>query len=382
MADATEVIAGIDIGHSKIAVAVGKSSGDGVSFIGAGSSPSKGLRRGSINNMESLLESIQEAVHKAHEICGASIDSVYAALPGSDMRSIRSHGICSIKGSEVTCKDVERALDAAMSPSAPLDREFIHIIPQEYRLDDQEEIENPIGMFGCSLEAMTFTVTAPVALSQRVVKCCKQAGLTVKDIVLNQLASSEAVLTGDEKKSGVVMIDIGSEFTKMAFFIRGFPANAWDLSLGSVHISNDIAIGLRISPQQGEEVKKKYGCALKSLITPGETVDVPDFNGKGPRTFPREELTEIIQKRAREILLSAREELTKYGVEAQALSCVVLTGGGSLLKGLPELASGIFERSVRVGTPQGLSGLTQQPLDPTYAAAVGLVLRGFSQVKQ
>lgn len=382
MNEQPKIIAGLDIGHSKIAIVVGKAGDEGFSFIGSAASPSQGLRRGAIINLESMTDAIRKAVQGAEAACGVKIDSVWTAISGSEIRSILSHGIVPVSGREVGPADVEKAIDTAMNVAVPLDREVIHVIPQDYIVDDQEEIENPIGMSGIRVEAMIRIVTGSVMQAHHLIKCVNKAGLSVIDMVVDPLASAEAILTAEEKRSGIVLIDIGAELTKVATFSKGFLAGLACLNLGSDHISNDIAVGLRISPQQGEAVKKKDGCALQSLIGQEETIDLPDFMGKGPRNFARKDLVDIIHKRALEILLRARDEVTKSGVEPQDITSVVLTGGGSRLKGLPELASGIFERSVRLGVPMVARDLTDRIQDPSYATAIGLVFRAARERRQ
>jgi cell division protein FtsA len=370
------LIVGLDIGTTKICAIVGQMVEDGVDIIGVGTSPSKGLRKGVVINIESTVESIRRAIDEAEAIAGGSITSVYTGIAGGHIRGINSHGICALKDKEVRAADVEKAIDAAQAVAIPLDREVIHVIPQEFVVDEQDGIKDPIGMSGVRLEAKVHIVTAAVTSAQNIVKCCNRAGLNVNDIILEQLAAAEATLTQEEKDLGVAIIDIGGGTTDLAVFSGGSLVHTSVLSIGGNHISNDIAIGLRTPLIDAEKIKQRFGCALSSMVGREETIEVPSVGGRSDRIISRQILSEIVEPRVEEIFTLIKQEIVKSGYEDMIASGVVLTGGSTLLEGMPELAEQVFNLPVRRGVPKGIGGLVDVVKNPLHATGVGLVLYG------
>lgn len=376
MAKKENVIVGLDIGTTKICAIVGEIVEDGIDIIGIGSAPSRGLRKGVVINIESTVESIRKAVEEAEAICGLEINSVYTGIAGGHIRGLNSHGICALKEKEVRPVDVEKAIDAAQAVAIPLDREVIHVIPQEFVVDEQDGIKDPIGMSGVRLEAKVHIVTAAVTSAQNIVKCANRAGLNVNDIILEQLAAAESTLSTEEKDLGVAIIDIGGGTTDLAVFSQGSLVHTSVLSIGGNHVTNDIAVGLRTPAAEAEKVKVRYGCALSSLVGREETIEVPSVGGQSERILSRQILAEIIEPRAEEIFTLIKQEIQKSGYEDMTASGIVLTGGSSLLEGMPELAEQIFNQPVRRGIPKGIGGLVEVVKSPLYATGVGLVLYG------
>jgi len=370
------LVVGLDIGTTKICAIVGQVVEDGVDIIGVGTSPSKGLRKGVVINIESTVESIRRAIEEAEAIAGCPITSVYTGIAGGHIRGINSHGICALKDKEVRATDVEKAIDAAQAVAIPLDREVIHVIPQEFVVDEQDGIKDPIGMSGVRLEAKVHIVTAAVTSAQNIVKCCNRAGLNVNDIILEQLAAAEASLTQEEKDLGVAIIDIGGGTTDLAVFSGGSLVHTSVLSIGGNHISNDIAIGLRTPLIEAEKIKQKFGCGLSSLVGREETIEVPSVGGRSDRIISRQILSEIIEPRVEEIFTLIKQEIVKSGYEDMIASGIVLTGGSTLLEGMPELAEQVFNLPVRRGIPKGIGGLVDVVKNPLHATGVGLVLYG------
>ncbi len=370
------LVVGLDIGTTKICAIVGQVVEDGVDIIGIGTSPSKGLRKGVVINIESTVESIRRAVDEAEAIAGGPITSVYTGIAGGHIRGINSHGICALKEKEVRAADVEKAIDAAQAVAIPLDREVIHVIPQEFVVDEQDGIKDPIGMSGVRLEAKVHIVTAAVTSAQNIVKCCNRAGLNVNDIILEQLAAAEATLTQEEKDLGVVIIDIGGGTTDLAVFSGGSLVHTSVLSVGGNHISNDIAIGLRTPLVEAEKIKQRFGCALSSLVGREETIEVPSVGGRSDRIISRQILSEIVEPRVEEIFTLIKQDIAKSGYDDMIASGVVLTGGSTLLEGMPELAEQVFNLPVRRGIPKGIGGLVDIVKNPLHATGVGLVLYG------
>lgn len=376
MSKEENIIVGLDIGTTKISTIVAQVSEDGVDIIGIGSAPSKGLRKGVVINIESTVESIRRAVEEAEGMCHQRITSVYTGIAGGHIRGINSHGIVALKDGEVRASDVERVFEAAQAVAIPLDREVIHVIPQEFVVDEQDGIRDPIGMSGVRLEGKVHIVTAAVTSAQNIVKCCNRAGLNVKDIVLEQLAAAEATLSPEEKELGVALIDIGGGTTDLAVFSGGSVVHTAVLSVGGNHLTNDLAVGLRTPFQEAEKVKLRYGCALSSLVQKEETVEVPSIGGGADRILSRQILSEIIEPRVEEIFSLIRQEITKSGYEDLISSGIVLTGGSTLLEGMPELAEQIFNLPIRRGIPRGIGGMVEVVKSPLYATGVGLVLMG------
>ncbi|MDF1563818.1 MAG: cell division protein FtsA [Deltaproteobacteria bacterium] len=376
MAKKGELIVGLDIGTTKICAIVGEVTESGIDIIGIGSHPSKGLRKGVVINIESTVASIKRAIEEAELMAGCEISTVYAGIAGGHIKGFNSHGVVAVKDKEIRQPDVERVIDAAKAIAIPLDREVIHILPQEYIVDEQDGIREPIGMSGVRLEAQVHIVTGAVSSAQNIVKCANRTGLNVADIVLEQLASSESVLTEDEKELGVALIDIGGGTTDLAIFSEGAIVHTSVLAVGGHHLTNDIAVGLRTPTHEAEKIKLKYGCAMASMVDREETIEVPSVGGRSPRVLSRQILCEIIEPRVEEIFMLVHREIQKSGYEELLASGLVITGGSTLLEGMVELAEDVTSLPVRRGTPRGISGLVDVVRSPMYATGVGLVLYG------
>lgn len=374
------LIVGLDIGTTKICAIVGNVTEDGIDIVGIGTSPSRGLRKGVVINIESTVASIKKAVEEAELMAGCEIKSVYAGIAGGHIKGFNSQGIIAIKNREVSPDDVKRVIEAAKAIAIPMDREVIHILPQEFIIDDQDGIREPLGMSGVRLEAKVHIVTGAVASAQNIVKSCNRAGLDVADIVLEQLASSEAVLSPEEKELGVALVDIGGGTTDIAIFVDGAIKHTSVLSLGGHQMTNDIAVGLRTPMAEAEKIKQKYGCCLASMIGKDETIEVPSVGGRKPRVLSRQLLAEILEPRVEEIFSLVNREIVKSGFEDMIASGVVITGGSTILEGMPELAEQVFNLPVRRGLPQEIGGLVDVVNSPVYATGVGLVVYGSKNV--
>ncbi len=370
------LIVGLDIGTTKICAIVGNVTEEGIDIVGIGTSPSRGLRKGVVINIESTVASIRKAVEEAELMAGCEIKSVYAGIAGGHIKGFNSQGIIAIKNREVSSEDVKRVIDAAKAIAIPMDREVIHILPQEFIIDDQDGIREPLGMSGVRLEARVHIVTGAVASAQNIIKSCNRANLDVADIVLEQLASSEAVLSAEEKELGVALVDIGGGTTDIARFIDGAINHTSVLSLGGNQMTNDIAVGLRTPMAEAEKIKQKYGCCLSSLVGKDETIEVPSVGGRKPRVLSRQLLAEILEPRVQEIFDLVNRELIKSGYEDSIASGVVITGGSTILEGMPELAEQVFNLPVRRGVPANIGGLIDVVNSPVYATGVGLVVYG------
>jgi len=375
------LLVGLDIGTTKICVVVARVTEGKVNIIGIGSHPSTGLRKGVVVNMDSTVNSIKKAVEEAELMAGIKIDSCLVGIAGAHIKSFNSNGVVAIKDKEVRPDDVARAIDAAKAVAIPADRELIHVIPQEYIIDDQDGIRDPIGITGVRLEVKTHIVTGSVSSAQNIIKCCKLAGLNVDDIILGQLASSEATLTPEEKEIGVALVDIGGGTSDIAVFINGAIKFTSVLPYGGNNITNDIAIGLRTPLEEAEKIKKKYGCAFANMIGANETIEVPSVGGRKPRTLMRKTLADIIEPRVEEISSLIYQEIKKSGSERLLASGVVITGGCANLEGIAELAENIFNLPARRGYPIGLGGLVDVVNNPIYATGVGLLVYGFKNSK-
>jgi cell division protein FtsA len=379
MARKENLIVGLDIGTTKIGVVVAEQTEDGVDVVGIGTHPSRGLRKGVVVDIEEPEESNKHAVEEAELMGDCEITSVYAGIAGGHIRGFNSHGIVAVKDGEVSEGDLRRVIDAAKAVAIPMDREVIHVIPQEFVIDDQDGIREPLGMSGVRLEAKIHIVTAAVTSAQNIVKCANRAGLNVIDIVLEPLASAEAVLSRDERDLGVCLIDIGGGTTDLAVFADGSITHTSVLALGGNHVSNDIAVGLRTPFEEAERIKKRFGVASARLLGSDDVLTVPSVGGRRPREVSRKLLCEIIEPRVEEILSLARQELGKARLEDRIPCGVVLSGGCAALAGIAELAEEIFESPVRVGLPAHVGGLQDVVRDPMYATGVGLVLYGANQ---
>ncbi len=374
------IIVGLDIGTTKICAIVGNVTEDGIDIVGIGTSPSRGLRKGVVINIESTVASIKKAVEEAELMAGCEIKSVYAGIAGGHIRGFNSQGIIAIKNREVSPDDVKRVIEAAKAIAIPMDREVIHILPQEFIIDDQDGIREPLGMSGVRLEAKVHIVTGAVASAQNIIKSCNRAGLDVADIVLEQLASSEAVLSPEEKELGVALVDVGGGTTDIAIFVDGAIKHTAVLSLGGHQMTNDIAVGLRTPMAEAEKIKQKYGCCLSSMIGKDETIEVPSVGGRNPRILSRQLLAEILEPRVEEIFSLVNREIVKSGFEDMVASGVVITGGSTILEGMPELAEQVFNLPVRRGVPQQIGGLVDVVNSPVYATGTGLVVYGSKNV--
>ena len=382
MARRGEMVCGLDIGTTKICAIIGEPGEDGqLDIVGIGTYPSRGIRKGVVVNIESTVESAKGAVEEAELMAGVDVDSVYVGIAGGHIKGFNSHGVIAIKNREVTQPDIDRVIDAAKAIAMPLDREVIHVIPQEYLIDDQGGIREPLGMSGVRLEGKVHIVTAAVTSAQNIVKSVKKAQLRVNDIILEQLASAEAVLTPDEQELGVALVDIGGGTTDIAVFLDGSVKHTAVLAIGGSHITNDIAIGLRTPTAEAERIKKKFGCAMTALVHENETIEVPSVGGREPRVIHRRVLSDIIQPRAEEVFGLVRREIIKSGYDQQIPSGVVLTGGSNIMEGMVEVAERVFELPVRRGVPLGVGGLVDIVNSPMYATGVGLVLYGMRQTE-
>jgi len=373
------MIVGLDIGTSKIVAIVGEydPTVDGeVEIIGIGSHPSRGLKKGVVVNIESTVQSIQRAIEEAELMAGCQINSVYAGIAGSHVKSMNSHGIVAIKDREVTPGDLDRVIDAARAVAIPADQRVLHILPQEFIIDQQEGIREPIGMSGVRLEAKVHLVTGAVGAAQNIIKCVRRCGLEVDDIILEQLASSYSILTDDEKELGVCIVDIGGGTTDIAVFADGAIRHTAVIPIAGDQVTNDIAVALRTPTQNAEEIKIKYACALRQLANPEETIEVPSVGERAARQLSRQTLAEVVEPRYEELLQLVHAELRKSGYEELIAAGLVLTGGSSKMDGVVDLAEEIFHMPVRLGYPQYITGLSDVVRNPIYATGVGLLLFG------
>jgi cell division protein FtsA len=371
------MIVGLDIGTSKVVAIVGEVTAEGsIEIIGIGSHPSRGMKKGVVVNIESTVHSIQRAIEEAELMAGCQIHSVYTGIAGSHIRSLNSHGIVAIRDKEVTPSDVERVIDAARAVAIPADQKILHILPQEFIIDNQEGIREPVGMSGVRLEAKVHLVTGAVSAAQNIIKCVRRCGLEVDDIILEQLASSYSVLTEDEKELGVCLVDIGGGTTDIAVFTEGSIRHTAVIPIAGDQVTNDIAVALRTPTQYAEEIKIKYACALAQLASSEETIEVPSVGDRASRRLARHTLAEVVEPRYEELLALVQAELRRSGFEDLVAAGIVLTGGSSKMEGLVDLAEEVFHMPVRLGTPQYVAGLVDVVRNPIYATGVGLLLFG------
>ena len=371
------LIVGLDIGTSKVVAIVGEVMQDGeLEVIGIGSHPSRGLKKGVVVNIESTVHSIQRAVEEAELMAGCQIHSVYAGIAGSHIRSLNSHGIVAIRDKEVAPGDVERVIDAARAVAIPADQKILHILPQEFVIDSQEGIREPVGMCGVRLEAKVHMVTGAVSAAQNIIKCVRRCGLEVDDIILEQLASSYSVLTDDEKELGVCIVDIGGGTTDIAVFTEGSIRHTAVIPIAGDQVTNDIAVALRTPTQHAEEIKVKYACALTQMASAEESIEVPSIGDRPPRRLARQTLAEVVEPRYEELLTLIQAELRRSGFEDLVAAGIVMTGGSSKIEGLIDLAEEVFHMPVRLGMPQYVTGLVDVVRNPIYATGVGLLLFG------
>ncbi len=373
-----EMIVGLDIGTSKVVAIVGEINPDGeVEIIGLGSQPSRGMKKGVVVNIESTVQSIQRAVEEAELMADCQVHSVYTGIAGSHIKSLNSHGMVAIKDKrEVSAADVERVVDAARAVAIPAEQRILHVIPQEYIIDQQEGIKEPIGMSGIRLDARVHLVTAADSAVQNIEKCVRRCHLEVDDIILEQLASSYAVLTEDEKELGVCMVDIGGGTTDIAVFTEGAIRHTAVIPIAGDQVTNDIAVAMRTPTQYAEEIKIKYASALKQLASPDETIEVPGVGDRPPRQLSRQVLASVVEPRYEELLTLVQAELKHSGYLELLGAGIVLTGGSSRMEGAVDLAEEVFHMPVRLGVPQHVKGLADVVRNPIYSTGVGLLLYG------
>ena len=380
---AGRMVVGLDIGTSKIVAIVGELSPEGqLEIIGIGSHASRGLKKGVVVNIDSTVQSIQRAVEEAELMAGCQIQSVYAGIAGSHIRSMSSHGIVAIRDREVFQPDIDRVIDAAQAVAIPADQKILHILPQEFLIDSQEGIKEPLGMSGVRLEAKVHLVTCAVNAAQNIEKCIQQCGLAVDDIILEQLASSYAVLTEDEKDLGVCLVDIGGGTSDIAIFTEGAIKHTAVIPIAGDQVTNDIAMALRTPTQNAEEIKIKYGCALASLAGENETIKVPSVGERDDRDLSRQALAEVIEPRYEELFTLIQAELRRSGFEDLIPAGIVLTGGTSKMEGVVELAEEICHMPVSIGKPKSVAGLSDIVRNPIYATSVGLLQYGLGNAPQ
>jgi len=374
MSKKNSLIVGLDIGTSKVCAVVGEMTDRGIEIVGVGTHASQGLRKGVVINIESTVNSIKKAVEEAELMAGCEINSVFTGIAGGHIKGFNSHGVVAVKNKDVTPRDIDRVIDAAKAVAIPMDREVLHVLPQEYIIDDQDGIKEPLGMSGVRLEAKVHIVTGAVTSAQNIVKCCNRTGLNVADIALEPLASAEAVLTPEEKELGVALVDMGGGTTDIAIFQDGAVKHTAVLAIGGSHLTGDIAAGLRTPVAEAERIKQRYGYAKTSMVTRDERVDVPSVGGRNSRTISRQILCEIIEPRLEEIFQLIHREIIKSGYEGSLASGIVMTGGSTLLPGLIDMAEEVFSMPVRLGAPTQVGGLIDVVSSPIYATGVGLVL--------
>ena len=380
---AGRMVVGLDIGTSKIVAIVGELGPEGqLEIIGIGSHVSRGLKKGVVVNIDSTVQSIQRAVEEAELMAGCQIQSVFAGIAGSHIRSMSSHGIVAIRDREVFQPDIDRVIDAAQAVAIPADQKILHILPQEFLIDSQEGIKEPLGMSGVRLEAKVHLVTCAVNAAQNIEKCIQQCGLAVDDIILEQLASSFAVLTDDEKDLGVCLVDIGGGTSDIAIFTEGAIKHTAVIPIAGDQVTNDIAMALRTPTQNAEEIKIKYGCALASLAGENETIKVPSVGERDDRDLSRQALAEVIEPRYEELFTLIQAELRRSGFEDLIPAGIVLTGGTSKMEGVVELAEEIFHMPVNIGKPKSVAGLSDIVRNPIYATSVGLLQYGLGNDPQ
>lgn len=369
------LIVGLDIGTSKVVALVGEIGADNsIEIVGVGSQPSRGLKRGVVVNIESTVQSIQRAIEEAELMAGCEIHAVYAGIAGSHVRSLNSHGVVAIRDKEVSAIDVEHVIDAAKAVAIPADQKILHVLPQEFIIDGQEGIRDPIGMSGVRLEAKVHIVTGADSAAQNIEKCIQRCGLVVEDVVLEQLASSFAVLTEDEKDLGVCLVDIGGGTTDIAVFSSGAIRHTAVIPIAGDQVTNDIAVSMRTPTQYAEDIKIRFACALSQLANTDETIEVPSVGDRPARRLARQTLAEIVQPRYEELYTLIQDELRRTGFEEVIAAGIVLTGGSAKMEGAIELAEEIFHVPVRLGVPTGIKGLADVTSNPINSTGVGLML--------
>ena len=376
MARREHYLVGLDVGTSKMAAIVAEALDDGgMDIIGIGVVEAQGIRRGVVVNLEAAVESIKKAIEEAELTAGVEIDSVHLGLSGAHLKAFNSRGVVAVAGKnrEITREDVRRAVDAAKGVALPAGREILHVLPQDFMVDDQDGIGTPVGMTGTRLEVNVHVVTGSTASAQNIIACVNRAGVAVVDTVIEQLAASESVLTADERELGVALVDIGGGTTDLAIFERGSLWHTGVVTMGGDHFTNDIAVGLRTPIPDAEKTKRRSGCALASMVNDDERIEVASVGGRPPRVMSRRILSEILQPRAEELFHVLWDEIRRAGYERSLNSGIVLCGGGALLDGMAEIAEQIFDLPIRRGCPVDVGGLTDHVNNPAFATGVGLV---------
>jgi cell division protein FtsA len=377
------LIVGLDIGTSKIVAIVAELQPEGtLKVIGLGQHGSRGLKKGVVINIESTMQSIQRALEEAELMADCKINNVYTGIAGSHIKSLNSHGMVKIKDAEVSQMDVDRVIETARAIALPADQQILHILTQEFIIDGQEDVREPLGMSGMKLEVKVHIVTGAVAAAQNIVKCIKRCGIEVSDLILQPLASSLAVLTDDEKELGVCLVDIGGGTTDIAVFKQGAIRHTAVVPIAGDQMTNDVAVAFRTPTQSAEEIKIKHGCALRQLADPREVVEVPGVDGREPRQLLVQTLAEVLEPRVVELYEMVLNELRRSGMEDMIASGIVITGGSAMMRGMVELGEEIFHMPVRLGMPRYVGGLSEVVSNPRYATAVGLVLMGKQQLER
>ena len=382
MAKKHSIVVGLDIGTTKICALIGEMTDQGVEIIGVGSHPSQGLRKGVVINIEATVSSVRRAIEEAGLMAGCEVHTVFTSISGGHVKAFNSHGIVAVKNKEVTQRDLERVIDAAKAVAIPMDREVLHVLPQDYIVDDQDGIKDPLGMSGVRLEAKVHIVTGAVTSAQNIIKCCNRTGLNVAEVVLAPLAAADAVLTDEQRELGVVLVDMGGGTTDIVIYHEGTLKHTAVLGIGGNHVTNDIAAGLRTPFNDAERIKQRYGYATAAMVSDAERVDVPSVAGKGAGTISRQILCEIIEPRLDEIFELVQKEIVKSGLDGVLASGIVVTGGSMLLPGAVEMAERCLGLPVRLGVPVHVVGLVDIIDNPVYAAGVGLVLHGMKCQKR
>ncbi|MDE2002468.1 MAG: cell division protein FtsA [Betaproteobacteria bacterium] len=377
--DSKNLIVGLDIGTSKIVAIVAEVTDDGLNVIGLGTQPSRGLKKGVVVNIEATMASIQRVLEEAELMADCRISEVYTGIAGSHIRSLNSSGMVAIKEKEVTQADIDRVVDTAKAIAIPNDQQVLHILPQEFIIDGQEDVREPLGMSGVRLEVKVHIVTGAVSAVENITKCVRRCGIEVRDIILQPLASARAVLNEDEKELGVCLMDVGGGTTDIAVFAGGAIRHTAVIPIAGDQVTNDIAMTLRTPTKEAEELKLRYGCALRQLADPGEVIEVPGVGERAPRKLSRPMLAEVIEPRIEELYSLVQAELRRSGLEELLSSGIVLTGGSALLAGMTELGEEVFHLPVRVGIPSYVGGLSEVVRNPRYATSVGLLLEGREQ---
>lgn len=377
------LIVGLDIGTSKIVAIVAELQPEGsLKVIGLGQHVSRGLKKGVVINIESTMQAIQRAIEEAELMADCKINNVFTGIAGSHIKSINSHGMVKIKEAEVSQMDVDRVVETARAIALPSDQQILHILTQEFVIDGQEDVREPLGMSGMKLEVKVHIVTGAVAAAQNIVKCIKRCGLEVSDLILQPLASSIAVLTDDEKELGVCIVDIGGGTTDIAVFKQGSIRHTAVIPIAGDQITNDVAVAFRTPTQSAEDIKIKHGCALRQLADAREVVEVMGVDGREPRQLSVQTLAEVIEPRVVELYEFVLQELRRSGIEEMIASGIVITGGSAMMRGMVELGEEIFHMPVRLGLPRYVGGLSEVVSNPRYATGVGLVLMGKQQLER